>query len=58
MVSILTKIKTSLRLTNQNYTPVCRPPEDIFKFQSDIWSLGVTLYYMAEMVYPFGEESE
>ena len=58
MVSILTKIKTSLRLTNKNYTPVCRPPEDIFKFQSDIWSLGVTLYYMAEMVYPFGEESE
>ena len=58
MVSILTKIKTSLRLTNQNYTPICRPPEDIFKFQSDIGSLGVTLYYMAEMVYPFGEESE
>ena len=58
MVSILTKIKTSLRLTDKHYTPVCRPPEEEFKFQSDIWSLGVTLYYMAEMIYPFGEESE
>lgn len=58
MVSILTKIKTSLRLTDYKCTAPCRPPEDKFKFQSDIWSLGVTLYYMAEMVYPFGEESE
>ena len=58
MVSILTKIKTSLRLTDSKCTAPCRPPEDIFKFQSDIWSLGITLYDMAEMVYPFGEESE
>ena len=60
IMPISSEIATYLRMTNRTkqfgYTPIFKSPENKASFKSDIWSLGVTLYYLAEQKYPFEGE--
>ena len=62
IMPILSKIVTSIRLTNKKNTigstPLFRAPEQNITFKSDIWSLGVTLYNLAQLKFPFDGEVE
>jgi len=55
---ITTFLRVSSRMNNFGTTALFRAPEKNLSFKSDIWSLGVTLYYMAKLDYPFNGNSE
>lgn len=62
IMPIYSKIATAIRMTYKNnshgFTPLFKCPEKNITFKSDIWSLGVTLYYLAKLRYPFDGNDE
>ena len=55
---ITTFLRVSTRMNNFGTTALFKAPEKNLSFKSDIWPLGVTLYYMAKLDYPFNGNSE